>query len=158
MKNTLLTLTAALALSLPVLAFAHESDAHQIEHSMKRQFDRPDAPLKVAPVTIVGEHAVAGWTQQARGGRALLHKDKDKAGWSITLCAGDGLLQTEVLASAGVPAAQARQLAAAVGAAEARLPARQRQLFASFEGVVKVQAGHAHGAGAHAGHAPAAKH
>jgi hypothetical protein len=156
MKNTLLTLTAALALSLPVLAFAHESDAHQIEHSMKRQFDRPDAPLKVAPVTIVGEHAVAGWTQQARGGRALLHKDK--AGWSITLCAGDGLLQTEVLASAGVPAAQARQLATAVAAAEARLPAAQRQLFASFEGVVKVQAGHGHAPAAHTGHAPAKAH
>jgi hypothetical protein len=156
MKNALLAFVSAIVLSMPLLAAAHESEAHKIEHSMKRQFDRPDAPLKVAPVTIVGEHAVAGWTQQARGGRALLHKDK--AGWSITLCAGDGLLQTEVLASAGVPAAQARQLAAAVGAAEARLPARQRQLFASFEGVVKVQAGHAHGAGAHAGHAPAAKH
>ena len=156
MKNTLLTFAAAIALSLPVLAAAHESDAHQIEHSMKRQFDRPDAPLQVAPVTIVGEHAVAGWTQQARGGRALLHKDK--AGWSITVCAGDGLLKTEVLASAGVPAAAARQLAAAVGAAEARLPAAQRQLFASFEGVLKVEAGHGHAAGAHTGHAPAAKH
>jgi periplasmic copper chaperone A len=156
MKNTLLTFAAAIALSLPVLAAAHESDAHQIEHSMKRQFDRPDAPLQVAPVTVVGEHAVAGWTQQARGGRALLRKDK--AGWSITLCAGDGLLQPQVLASAGVPAAQARQLAAAVGAAEARLPAAQRQLFASFEGVVKVQAGHGHTPAAHTGHPPAAKH
>jgi hypothetical protein len=52
-------------------AFAHEShtpaaahamtDAQAIEHNMKKLFDKPDAPLAVAPVTIEGDYAMAGW-------------------------------------------------------------------------------------------------
>ncbi len=35
-------------------------DAQAIEHSMKKLFDKPDAPLAVAPVSIEGDYAVAG--------------------------------------------------------------------------------------------------
>lgn len=156
MKRTLITVACAITLWLPTVSMAQESDARQIEHSMKRQFDRPEAPLLVAPVTIVGQHAVAGWTQGTRGGRALLFKDK--AGWSISVCAGDGLLQAKVLESAGVAAPQATQLARAVTTAEASLPAAQRQLFASFEGLVKIAPGQAHAPAGHAGHPPAKAH
>lgn len=150
MKRWIPMLACALALNAAMApANAHESDAGQIEHAMKRQFDRPDAPLKVAPVTVVGEHAVAGWTQGQSGGRALLHKDKNS--WSISLCAGDGLLQTRVLESAGIPASQAAQLAKAVAAAESGLQPATRKLFASFEGMVKVAPGHAHPPAGHAG-------
>lgn len=144
-------LAFALALNwATTLARAHETDAGQIEYALKHQFDRPESPLKVAPVAVVGEHAVAGRTQDGRGGRALLRKDK--AGWSISLCAGDGLLQAKVLESAGIPAVQAVQLAKAVAAAEASLSPEKLKRFASFEGMVKMAPGQAHPPASHSGH------
>lgn len=142
-------------------AGAHEghahSDASDITHVMKRQFDRPDAPLSVAPVTVVGDAAVAAWSQQGKGGRALLRKEK--AGWSIHVCAGKGLTQAEVLALSGLPQSQANDLARRVVQAEASLPASQRALFDSFEGVLKVggDGAAAHGPG-HQAPRPASVH
>jgi hypothetical protein len=147
------------ALSAAALSVrAHEAhagpDAQQITHAMKRQFDRPDAPLSVAPVVVVGDAAVAGWSQQGKGGRALLRKEK--AGWSIHVCAGKGLTQPDVLEMSGLPKAQAAEMTRAVAKAEAGLTAAQRSLFDSFEGVLKVggEGAAAHGHGQHA--APAA--
>ena len=37
------------------------SDSQQIVLVMKKQFDRPDVPLSVNPVSIVGSYALAGW-------------------------------------------------------------------------------------------------
>ncbi len=37
------------------------------------RFDTPEAPLTVEPVTVQGKVAVAGWSQDGRGGRALPH-------------------------------------------------------------------------------------
>lgn len=130
---------------------AHEAhagtDVQQITHAMKRQFDKPEAPLSVVPVVVVGDAAVAGWTQQGRGGRALLRKDK--AGWTIHVCAGKGLTQTDVLEMSGLPKAQAADIARQVAKAEAALTARQRAQFDAFEGVLKVsgEGASAHGHG-----------
>lgn len=144
--------TAGLLLSLAIAPlWAHEGhggpDAQQITHVMKRQFDKPEAPLFVHPVVVVGDAAVAGWAQQGKGGRALLRKDK--SGWSIHVCAGKGLTQTDVLQMSGLPKDQAAGLASAVAKAEAALTSAQRQLFDSFEGVLKVSGPGApvHGAG-----------
>jgi periplasmic copper chaperone A len=135
--------------------WAHDGHAHpdadQISHVMKRQFDRPDAPLTVAPVTVVGDAAVAAWSQQGKGGRALLRKDK--AGWSIHVCAGKGLTQVDVLELSGLPKSHAGDLAHQVAKAEAALPASRRALFDSFEGVLKVVAEGA-ATGGHGHHAP----
>ncbi|MEY4028656.1 MAG: hypothetical protein RLZZ329_2376 [Pseudomonadota bacterium] len=49
-------------------------EAQGIVQAMKRQFDKPQSPLKVAPVVVEGDWALAGWLQDARGGRALLQK------------------------------------------------------------------------------------
>lgn len=132
------------------------TDTQQITHVMKRQFDRPDAPLSVAPVVIVGDAAVAGWSQQGKGGRALLRKEK--AGWAIHICAGKGLTQADVLEMSGLPKAQAAEMTRAVAKAEAGLAPAQRALFDSFDGVLKVggEGAAAHGHGPHA--APAHKH
>lgn len=131
-------------------ALAHGDAASEIVHLMKKTFDRPDAPLKVEPVTVVGDAAVAGWLQGNQGGRALLRRKGQT--WAIEVCAGDGLTQARVLASTGLPKAQAGQLAEAVRKAEAPLPAATKAQFASFEGMVKVRAGQAphgpHDAGA----------
>jgi periplasmic copper chaperone A len=143
--------------------WAHEAhagpDAQQITHAMKRQFDRPDAPLSVMPVVVVGDAAVAGWSQQGKGGRALLRKEK--AGWSIHVCAGKALTQTDVLEMSGLPKAQAAEMTRAVAKAESGLTSAQRSLFDSFEGVLKVngEGAAAHGHGQHAAPAaPAHKH
>ncbi|ARV19069.1 hypothetical protein AEP_02141 [Curvibacter sp. AEP1-3] len=123
------------------------SDSEQISAVMKKQFDRPDAPLSVAPVTVLGNYAVAGWIQGGKGGRALMQKDAN--GWFISVCAGDGLKDAKVLQTTGMPADHAAKLATAVKAAEAKLSKDQLALFASFEGMLKVgPAGH----GAAAGH------
>lgn len=158
---TTILLGALAASSAPL--WAHEAhggpDEQQIAHAMKRQFDKPEAPLSVAPVVVVGDAAVAGWSQQGRGGRALLRKEK--AGWSIHVCAGKGLTQTDVLEMSGLPKAQAADLARLVAKAEGALTAQQRALFDSFEGVLKVggEGAAPHGHGQHAAPAaPAHKH
>jgi periplasmic copper chaperone A len=155
---TTILLSALAASASPLRAHdAHAGpDAQQITHAMKRQFDKPEAPLSVAPVVVVGDAAVAGWTQQGRGGRALLRKEK--TGWSIHVCAGKGLTQPDVLEMSGLPKAQAAEMTRLVAKAEGALTAQQRALFDSFEGVLKVGGDGAapHGHGQHA--APAHKH
>ena len=124
-----------------------------IAHVMKKQFEKPDAPLQVAPVSVEGDYAVAGWIQHGRGGRALLKKEK--AQWTIQLCGGDGLLQASALSMTGMSQAAAGRLAAKVAAAEKKLTADQRRQLSLFDGIVKVEGGAhaahppAHGAGAH---------
>lgn len=150
MKHWILTFAMAwAAVVAPASAWAQGNDARDITAVMKKQFDRPDAPLVVEPVTVVGDYAVAGWTQTDKGGRALLQKDKHH--WVIAVCAGDGLTQAAVLKTTGMPAAQADRLAKAVVAAESRLGKDKLQRFASFEGMVKIDAAAGHGDhGAHA--------
>lgn len=138
------------------VAWAQGDDTQAIVHAMKRQFDRPEAPLSVAPVTVVDGYAVAGWLQSGKGGRALLQKTQGN--WFITVCAGDGLKDAKVLEGAGMSVVTASKLSKEVVAAESRLGADVRQRFASFEGFLTVggsNADKAHG-GHHApsGHAP----
>lgn len=148
MKNWLISLMLGLvAMLAPAWALAHGNDVQDITAVMKKQFDRPDAPLVVQPVTVLGDYAVASWTQTGKGGRALLQKDKHH--WVISVCAGDGLTQADVLKTTGMPAAHADKLAKAVVAAESKLSKDQLKLFASFEGMVKIDA-----AAGHADHGP----
>ena len=166
MKKFKLTLLAAVSLLLSASGFvqaaapAKEAATHAsmtedkaIAHVMKKQFEKPDAPLQVAPVSVEGDYAVAGWIQHGRGGRALLKKEK--AQWTIQLCGGDGLLQASALSMTGMSQAAAGRLAAKVAAAEKKLTADQRRQLSLFDGIVKVEGGAhaahppAHGAGAH---------
>lgn len=115
------------------------TDAQAIEHVMKALFDKPDAPLKVSPISIEGAYAVAGWIQDQRGGRALLKKEKNT--WSIQVCGGDGLTQASALTMTGMSSAAAKRLASKVSAAEKNVPAEQVEKFALFKGVMKVDGG-----------------
>ena len=145
---------ASIALGLTVFSvcpiWAHEApakanhaakmtDEQSIEHAMKVLFDKPGAPLKVAPVSIEGAYAVAGWIQNDRGGRALLKKSNGK--WSIQVCGGDGLKQLSSLTMTGMDQASASRLAKKIAAAEKQMPAEQVKKLALFEGVVKVDGG-----------------
>ncbi|MEY2689537.1 MAG: hypothetical protein RL375_3736 [Pseudomonadota bacterium] len=124
-----------------------KGDLPAIRHVLMATFDKPEARLSVDPVVVVGTHAVAGWSQGERGGRALMRRGAD--GWQIVLCAGDGLKQASVLRDAGIDGPSADRLARELASAESRLSADQRARFASFEGVVKMDA--------HGNHPPAHK-
>ncbi len=128
----------------PSVTGESSSQIRKIEHVMKAQFDKPDAPLKVFPVTLEGDYAVAGWVQNKRGGRALLKKHADS--WTIVVCGGDGLRNADVLVQTGMGIAAAEILAKKVQQAELSLSKQQLKQLALFEGVVKIEAGKHHGA------------
>ena len=117
-------------------------DESSITHLMKQQFDKPEAPLTVAPVVVKGDHAIASWSQGERGGRALLRRYHGQ--WEISVCAGDGLTNPTVLQSAGMTSPQADTLARALARAEARLPPSQRARFSTFDGMMRLGAGGHH--------------
>ena len=141
-------------------AFAHDHvasdagqampDAHAIEHLMKKQFDKPEAPLTVAPVTTEGGYAVAGWVQSGKGGRALLKKENGT--WQIQVCGGDGLTQADVLAKTGIPPQTAVALSKKVETAEAKLSKDHLKKLGMFEGMIKVDAPSHDGHDAHHKH------
>jgi ABC-type amino acid transport substrate-binding protein len=120
-------------------------EAQGIVQAMKRQFDKPQSPLKVAPVVVEGDWALAGWLQDARGGRALLQKRHGH--WVIVVCGGDGLRQADALVHTGMTADMATALAKKLNVAENRLPADTLKQFASFEGMLRVDGDAGHGAG-----------
>ncbi|MCA3525006.1 MAG: copper chaperone PCu(A)C [Rhodobacter sp.] len=125
------------------------TDADQIEAVLMAQFDSPEAPLTVSPITIQGPVAVAGWSQQGKGGRAFLRKDD--MGWFVELCAGESLVQPATFVSMGLTRAGAESLAAAVNGAELSAGADLIGRLNAFEGTVLVGSsaadGHGHGAG-----------
>lgn len=132
------------------------SDAEQITALLMAQFDRPDAPLTVAPITVQGDVAVAGWSQGGAGGRAFLRRDEH--GWFVEICAGESLVLPATLVSMGLTPAEANQLAAAVNGAETSAGADLVARLNGFEGTVVVgrdaPPGHSsgHGAGHGTGH------
>lgn len=131
------------------MSVAGGTDAEKIEAVLMAQFDSPEAPLTVSPITIQGEVAVAGWSQQGKGGRAFLRKDD--MGWFVELCAGKSLVQPTTFVSMGLTRAEAESLAAAVNGAERSAGADLIGRLNAFEGTVLVGRsaadGHGHGAG-----------
>lgn len=110
------------------------SDPEAIIATMKAQFDTPENPLTVAPVTVEGDHALAAWAQGGKGGRALLER-RDGV-WTIVLCGGEDLRLPSFLAAQGVTAAET--LSSLYNAAEDALGQDKVALYSSFEGVVMI--------------------
>ncbi len=155
-----LTIAAATCLTAPV-AWAHQTSPHdhakvamtdsqQIEHVMKSMFDKPEAPLKVAPITVHGKFAVAGWIQGDQGGRAFLKKEKNQ--WSIQLCGGEGLKQADALAMTGMSRSEARELARKIAIDEKSMPTEDLRKLSLFEGIIKVGDDKNHGQHGNHGH------
>lgn len=150
-RSQLLAGVLGLCIALaPAAAQTARADEGAIHKVMQASWGGSAQRLEVGPVVIVGDHAVAGWTQGARGGRALLARSKPGA-WAVAVCGGDGLKDAGVLEQAGISPADARGLAAALVKADAALPKEKRAKFASFEGMVRVEPG-----GHHPGHDAAA--
>lgn len=151
--TALLSATAlATMIALAAPGRAADGDAGAIRHLMMATFDRRDAPLVVAPVTVSGDIAVAGWAQGDTGGRALLRRKHGT--WVLTLCSGDALRDAGSLARFGLTPDEAAAMAAAVVAAEANMGPAVVQKFSRFDGIVMMdEEGHHPPAGGHgAGH------
>lgn len=174
-RHLMPALAAILAVAIPVSVSANSGHKHPEAHAahgagsahepaptgdaavditakLKAMFETEGHPLAVVPVVVTGDWAIAGWSQDGRGGRALLKRKGE--GWSIHLCSGDSLKQADVLTKMGIPAPDAEHLAHHLAEAEKPLPAEKLALLASFEGTVMVEgaegeAGHQHGHGDH---------
>jgi hypothetical protein len=66
-------------------AFAQDKSTGEVRAAIKAIWDQPDTQVDVDPVSVVGNYAMAGWTQGKRGGRALLRREHDK--WAVIVCA-----------------------------------------------------------------------
>jgi hypothetical protein len=141
----LVRVTALAVTLLSAGIWAGESEDRQaVEHLMKHTWERPNAPLQVEPVTVEGDYAIAGWTQDERGGRALLRRTD--GAWRVLICAGDGLLEETLLLDAGLDAGQAERLLARTREAERGLSAEHLARLALFGKPVRVDGEHGHSA------------
>ena len=63
MKNWISACTLGLAQFMGIApALAHGDNEHQITMVLKAQFEKPEAPLRVEPINVDGDFAVAGWS------------------------------------------------------------------------------------------------
>jgi hypothetical protein len=134
---------AAIGLGAGLVDLARaDDDAPAIRRVLMAAFDKPQARLTVEPVVVLGAHALAGWTQGERGGRALLRRHGQ--GWQIAVCGGDGLKDPQALRDTGMSAGDATALARALTTAEAGLTPAQRAKFSTFDGMLRMDANGQH--------------
>jgi len=132
MKSFVLSLKVATALWLVCnYASANGNDSVAMTKTMKSMFDKADAPLSVDALTASSEYSLASWTQQSKGGRALLKKAGTT--WEIVVCGGKDLLQKTALEKVGLSHQQAHKLVADLKKIENQLPVSKRQQFDSFQ-------------------------
>jgi len=136
--STHAALVALLLLARASQSFAESPDQVAIMAAMHVMFDENNAELVISPVVVEGDFAIADWIQGGAGGRAFLRKDADK--WALVLCSGDAIRSAAALASVGVPVDAARRLALAITAAEKGIPTDRLKKFASFQGMVPMDA------------------
>jgi hypothetical protein len=135
-----------LHLILQTSAFAGEQE-DKITKLMMGVFDQPNNRLKVNPVIVEGDYAIAGWSQGDKGGRALLVSTNGK--WSIQLCAGDSLKDEKFLKESGVEVKIISSILKKLATAEAKLDAITLKRFSEFKDIVYINAGHGHQAHGH---------
>ncbi|KRR12452.1 hypothetical protein CP49_08075 [Bradyrhizobium valentinum] len=144
MKATLRVVSLLVVLFSSGFALAETAGEAEIDTLLHGMFDKPGLTLKVSPVVIAGDFAIAGWTQGEMGGRALLRRKQ--GAWVLTLCAGDGIKSHDALHQAGVPAQDAILLDANLAVAEAKIDPQRVAMFSRFEGMVTMEgtSDHAH--------------
>ena len=136
---------AAIALAFSAVAHAAApSEDNRIRALLSSMFDKPDSKVVADPIVVVGEHAIASWTQGEAGGRALLRRKDGE--WKLVACGGDGLKDARALEQAGIPRSAAARLAQQVAAAERSVPEVRRKRFDLFGPTVDAAAMHRPGA------------
>ncbi|MBU3033773.1 copper uptake system-associated protein [Tritonibacter mobilis] len=111
-------------------------DAARIDGLLRATFETAEARLTLAPLLIAGDHAMVGWVQEGRGGRAMLSKDGHGI-WTLTLCGGAAIKGQAAFEALGVPAVDAATLAEAQESEEAKLDHHAVMLMDSFGETVR---------------------
>jgi hypothetical protein len=129
-------------LSCLISTAAAGSDKDAIRHLLHGTFNKPDAQLVVEPIVVASDYAIAAWTQDDMGGRALLRRKGGE--WAILLCSGDALKLADTLLKAGVPQSAAVALENDLAKAEAGLDPNRIAQFSRFEGLVMMDEAGSH--------------
>lgn len=130
-------LLVTLALSACVRGTAPASVEQGVRAFLAGVFDRPESPLRVPSVALVGDYAVAGWIQSGHGGRTLLKRSAE--GWQFVVCGGADLRTSAGLREAGLPAELVEPALARLAEAEAGLSKEDLGLLGDFKGMMKMQ-------------------
>ncbi len=134
MPNYLQLFRAAILAITLLSPAAYADDVSDITASLKATWEKPNQALRVKPVVVTDQFAIAGWLQAERGGRALLQKGHH--GWQTLLCAGE--ITPHLLHQAGLPASTAKRLLAALSQAEKGIQQQEIAQMSSFQGVVNM--------------------
>lgn len=144
-RTILAAVIVAAFTAMPVApTLAAEGDADAIATLIRKTWETPERKIDIAPIVTSGDHALAGWVQGNRGGRALLRRNGDR--WSVVLCSGDAIRSADALASAGVPATAAAALARDMAAREAEMSAAHVARFSLFEATIPMDGAEGHDA------------
>lgn len=136
MLRTLIALTIVLSGLTGAAKAGADEDA--VRHLLHTTFDKPEQKLVIEPLVVRSGYAIAGWTQDDMGGRALLQNRHGR--WTLVLCAGDGIKTAEGLRQTGVAPDDAAALAQALAKAEQSVAAERLAMFARFEGLLRMDA------------------
>lgn len=137
-RSSVLWIALAFAVAASSCSTPSEADdAQAIRSELLSSWNRPYVPLKVDPIVIAGEYAIATWVQGHYAGRVLL--ERQQGAWQMILCSGDALKDPDFLQEAGVDPVAARTLVADLHRAEQSLPARTRAALSRFRGVVPMR-------------------
>lgn len=143
-QTILQILVLALAATSVFACPSHNSDDQKnIRALINTTYDQPQKPVVIDPIVVQGQHAVASWIQQDKGGRVVLFRNTE-GNWEIVLCSGKAVTEAEFLAATGISQTDADALAKKLIAAELTMDKEKIALFDSFNGVVRGahQAGH----------------
>ena len=135
------TLALMLILSQNANVVAGEQE-DKITKLLMDMFNQPNNPLKINPIVVENNYAIAGWSQGDKGGRALLTNTNNK--WTIQLCAGDALKDAKFLKESGVDEKIISTILKKLSVAEAKLDANTLKRFSEFKDIVYINAGHSH--------------
>ncbi len=135
-----------LILSQNVNVVAGEQE-DKITKLLMDMFNQPNNPLKINPIVVENDYAIAGWSQGDKGGRALLTNTNNK--WTIQLCAGDALKDAKFLKDSGVDSKIIPTILKKLATAEAKLDAVTLKRFSEFKEIVYINAGQSHQAHGH---------
>ncbi|MBN8980695.1 MAG: copper uptake system-associated protein [Rhizobiales bacterium] len=131
----------------PALADSDQDEVRALLHS---SFDSKGAALDIDPIVVADSYAIAGWTQGDMGGRALLRRRDGK--WILIMCAGDAIKSADALRRAGLSADTADSLTQKLQRSEATLGAGRLEMFARFEGLVRMDESGKHPSARHQNH------
>ena len=89
------------------------------------------AQMSVEPIVVRTKYAIADWSNDGGGGRALV--SKEHGDWKIVVAAGGDMRDPEFLVRAGVPQAEAKALVNFLLTSERKLPETRLAMLDSYK-------------------------